>query len=168
MNTLVQLRAATEERSRAIVARYPDWPCRKGCDHCCRSLAGPLELTQTEWREVEAGFALLPETTRAEVNARWAAPSRTCPFLDPAHGDCLIYEHRPIACRAYGFYVDERGIGLYCGIIRGKVDAGEFAEAVWGNHSALESRLAALDPSSAGLAPQRIPVDVKGCSVGGG
>lgn len=72
-----------------------------------------------------------------------AAPY-TCAFLDPAHGACLIYQHRPIACRTYGFYVDERGVGLYCESIQKGVEGGDFADVVWGNHSALEARLAAL------------------------
>jgi len=141
--TLVALREATAARAKAITERHPEWPCRRGCDHCCRSLARPPELSGLEWREVAAGLALLAPELRAEVEARRSAgPSHVCPFLDPAAAACLIYEHRPIACRAYGFYVDERGDGLYCGMIRERVEAGEFADVVWGNHSALERRLA--------------------------
>jgi uncharacterized protein len=144
---LQELRDATRDRAEAIATRYPDWPCRKGCDRCCRSLAQLPDLTGAEWQEVEAGLALLPAATRAEADARlsearnFGAAPYTCPFLDQPEGACLIYEHRPIACRAYGFYVDERGMGLYCGIIGERVDAGEFSDAVWGNHSALEEKL---------------------------
>ncbi len=84
---------------------------------------------------MEAGLALLPAAVRAEAEARLvlsalgSAPY-TCSFLDPAVGSCLIYAYRPIACRTYGFYVDERGTGLYCGIIRERVEAGEFSETI--------------------------------------
>ena len=148
---LTELRAAADTRAAAIVAQYPDWPCRQGCSHCCRSLARLPELSGVEWREIEAGLALLPAATRAEVEARLVSsatgsPPYTCAFLDPEAGSCLVYAHRPIACRTYGFYVDERGTGLYCGMIREKVEAGEFSKAVWGNHSALEYRLEELGP----------------------
>jgi Fe-S-cluster containining protein len=135
---LQELREAADARADAITARYPDWPCRKGCDHCCRSLARTPEISEIEWREVEKGLALLPAVTRAEIEAR--TDSRTCAFLDPVQGACLIYEHRPIACRTYGFYVDERGIGLHCD----KIEASQYPEAVWGNHSAVDARLEAL------------------------
>jgi Fe-S-cluster containining protein len=140
---LQELREAADARAGAITARYPDWPCRKGCDHCCRSLARMPDISEIEWREVEAGLALLPAAARAEIDARMGAVSRTCAFLDPLQGDCLIYEHRPIACRTYGFYVDERGIGLHCGMI----EASQYPEAVWGNHSAVDARLEELGPT---------------------
>lgn len=148
---LKELRAAADTRAAAVVARYPEWQCREGCSHCCLSLARRPELSEVEWREVEAGLALLPAAVRAEVEARpvlsalGSAPY-TCSFLDPAVGSCLIYAHRPIACRAYGCCVDERGTGLNCGIIRERVEAGEFSETVWGNHSALRQRLEELGP----------------------
>jgi Fe-S-cluster containining protein len=112
-------------------------------------LARPPELSEIEWSEVRAGLQRLPDGVRAEVEARMAAPSGppyTCAFLDPAEGACLIYAHRPIACRAYGYYVDERGIGLYCGIIREQVEEGKFPDAVWGNFSALDSKVDQLGP----------------------
>jgi uncharacterized protein len=146
---LQELRAAAAFRANEITTRYADWPCRKGCADCCRSLARPPELSEIEWREVEAGLALLPAAIRSEVEARRARhgePPQTCAFLDQASGACLIYAHRPIVCRTYGFYMDDRGIGFYCGLIRRRVEAGEFAEAVWGNHSACEHGLDALGP----------------------
>lgn len=146
---LQNLRESVEARSQWLTRQYPDWPCRKGCDHCCRSLAQPPELSEIEWREVRTGLDLLTPSTRAEVEARMAAPSGppyTCAFLHPVDGACLIYAHRPIACRAYGYYVDERGIGLYCGIIREEVEAGRLQDAVWGNFSSLDSKLDELGP----------------------
>lgn len=146
---LQNLRDAAEARAQAITAQHPDWPCRRGCDSCCRSLARQPSLSQVEWQEVEAGLALLPAETRGEVNGRLAAASgspapHTCAFLDPTDGACLIYQHRPIACRTYGFHVDERGVGLYCQAIQQRVDGGDFTGVVWGNHSAVEARLTEL------------------------
>ena len=54
-----------------------------------------------------------------------AACHHICPFLDREAGSCLIYDHRPVACRTYGFYV-ERDRGLYCGQIESRVNSGEF------------------------------------------
>jgi len=139
---LRELRDAADARASALTTRYPEWPCRKGCDHCCRSLARMPEISEIEWREVEAGLALLPAATRAEIDARMGA-EKICAFLDPVQGACLIYEHRPIACRTYGFYVDERGIGLHCH----RIEPGAYPEAVWGNHSAVDARLEALGPT---------------------
>jgi Fe-S-cluster containining protein len=56
-----------------------------------------------------------------------------------------VYEHRPVACRTYGFYV-ERDQGLYCGQIRERVDAGELADVVWGNQELVDRQLDSLGP----------------------
>lgn len=163
---LFQLREAVEARSQATLARYPDWPCRKGCDHCCRSLAQWPELSTFEWKQIETGLRALPAEVRAKVEerrtARPAGPPYPCPYLDAAAGACLIYEHRPIACRAYGFYVDDRGMGLYCGIIREKVEAGELDAVVWGNHAALEARVeATLGPPSPEAEPRVLVIGAR-------
>jgi len=138
------LRVLDDEAARVAaraLAQHPDWPCRRGCDECCRHLARPLELTGAEWARVEEGLAGLAEEARARVLDRvrqLAGPPYACPFLEA--GACLIYDHRPIACRTYGFYAD-REAGLYCGQILTRVDSGEYADVVWGNQSAVEARL---------------------------
>lgn len=108
INLAFPLRVLQDEihaRVAAITSAASDWPCRKGCDHCCRNLACLPELTQPEWAEVEAGLAELDDGARAGVEARLArledgarAPY-TCPFLDPENGACHIYRRRPVACR---------------------------------------------------------------------
>ena len=147
------IRIAVQGRAEATRQAYPSWPCRLGCDDCCRSLAKLPELNPLEWREVERGVAELPAPVREAVEQRiTAAAGRAdtgpyvCPFLDPAAGACLIYAHRPVACRTYGYYVDSRGVGLYCDEIRQREEGGEFAAAVWGNQDAVEARLDALGP----------------------
>ncbi len=104
-------------------------------------------LTQPEWDLVALGLQQLADTVRAEVYARVEEAAalqgaKTCPFLDRDAGSCLIYEHRPVACRTYGFYV-ERDRGLYCRSIEEEVDGGRMSNVVWGNVAAVEASLAA-------------------------
>jgi uncharacterized protein len=151
---LLVLQADVEARCVTIREAQGDWPCRAGCDLCCRRLARIPQATAAEWRLIDEGVEELPAAMRREVEARIAALDAqsepfTCPFLEG--GACLIYEQRPIACRTYGFYV-ERGIGLYCGDIRARAEGGEFDAVVWGNQCAVDIRLDALGP--------RIPLTV--------
>lgn len=92
---------------------------------------------------LEAGIAQLPAAVRERVHRRFrelpVQPPIVCPLLDD-DGACLVYEHRPIACRTYGFY-RERNLGLYCEEMRVRVDAGEFDNVIWGNAAAVEHRL---------------------------
>lgn len=154
MTTSNPLRILYEEiaaRAAAISSSTPDWPCRRGCDHCCRHLACLPELVPDEWSQIEAGLAGLPPEPRAAIEDRLAAlqtgarPPFTCPFLDPDNGACHIYSHRPAACRTYGFYV-LRDAGSYCGIIRERVESGACSSVVWGNHEAVDTRLDQLGP----------------------
>lgn len=147
-----RLRILHEEidaRARGVTGGAGEWPCRKGCDACCRSLAAVPSLTAPEWELLSAAIAQLPPGVRrgVEERARNLSGARpvVCPLLDAAAGACLVYEARPVACRTYGFYVD-RDAGLYCSTIRDRVDAGACANVVWGNNAAIETRLDALGP----------------------
>jgi len=55
----------------------------------------------------------------------------------------MVYVHRPVACRTYGFYV-QRDKGLYCKDIESRVAGGDWAEVVWGNQDAIDRRLCGL------------------------
>ncbi len=149
---LAALHADIDRRVDALRTDYPDWPCAKGCDSCCRRLAEIPRLTAAEWTLLQEGLAALPAPQRAAYRAAVArladTPERplTCPFLDPLSGACPVYAHRPVACRSYGFYVD-RGLGLYCRDIEALVADGKMDDVVWGNHEVIEQRLAALEPS---------------------
>jgi Fe-S-cluster containining protein len=136
-------------RAAAIAAGAPPWPCRKGCDLCCRRLAAVPRLTAPEWELLREGIARLAPAARAEVAARIrnldAAPPVVCPLLDPAAGVCLVYDHRPVACRTYGFYVERDG-GLYCRDILARVERGECENVVWGSAAAVERRLDEFGP----------------------
>jgi Fe-S-cluster containining protein len=138
--------ADIDQRLRAMTAACPNWPCRKGCDNCCRQLARPPEMTAAEWHVVQQGLAQLPPETQHEVGRRiqalayWQGAPVTCPFLDATHGACLIYTHRPAACRMYGFYVS-RTAHWWCGDIQALYDAGDCDGLILGNYGAIERAL---------------------------
>ena len=144
-SVLIELQSEIDLRVREIVSANPEWPCRRGCDVCCRRLADVPRATLAEWDLVAEGMARLAPPVVAGVKERiraleGAERPMVCPFLNRDEGSCLIYEQRPAACRTYGFYV-ERDRGLYCGQIEARVEAGEFADVVWGNAAAVEARL---------------------------
>jgi Fe-S-cluster containining protein len=138
--------ADIDQRLQAITAARPNWPCRKGCDHCCRNLAQPPEMTAAEWHAVQQGFAQLSPQTQHEVARRiqalapWQDAPVTCPFLDETHGACLIYAYRPAACRMYGFYVS-RTAHWWCDDIQALYEAGGCDGLILGNHGAIARAL---------------------------
>jgi len=132
-----------DQRAADAVAMHPDWPCRRGCDHCCRHLHAEPALTEAEWQRIEAVVGT--EQVRQRL-VDFAGPPYACPFLDD--GACSIYDVRPVACRTYGFYV-ERGTGLYCA----QIEQRDFAGVVWGNQVAVDRALDTLGP--------RIPLRVR-------
>jgi len=149
MTTLAQLHFDIDERVQAIRGYRPDWLCGKGCDSCCRRLADVPRLTLAEWDLLRKGLAELPPERLREIKNEMAAlacqQSRpvVCPLLDLATGACPVYAQRPVACRTYGFYV-QRDLGLYCHDIESRVADGALSDVVWGNHDAIDRRLAGL------------------------
>jgi Fe-S-cluster containining protein len=135
-----------QRRAEEIASENPDWPCRKGCDECCRRLASVPLVTREEWQAIASILELLPAETaelirkRIRDSAHLSRPV-VCPMLDTDSGTCLVYEARPVACRAYGFYM-ERGDVLGCSRI--ETIAQQAPDVVWGNHVALEERLRTL------------------------
>ncbi len=59
-----------EFRVQAIRVDRDWWPCRCGCDFCCRHLAHPPELSPAEWERVNAAVAGLPTSIQASVEQR--------------------------------------------------------------------------------------------------
>ena len=136
-------------RTAAIAREQPEWPCRKGCDTCCRRLAGPPELTAAEWSLLQACWEGLGADERRAIDEGLAELERDvaaglsqliCPLLDRDAGSCRVYAARPAACRTYGFYVS-RGDGLFCEQVRARVDRGSCDDVVWGNHDVIEGEL---------------------------
>ena len=149
--SLFEIHADIDARVGSIREDRPDWLCSKGCDSCCRRLADVPRLTRAEWDLLREGLAALKASQLDEIARKIMALARdvvrpvVCPMLDESSGACPVYAHRPVACRTYGFYVD-RDLGLYCRDIEVLVAGGELDDVVWGNHEAIERRLAHLEP----------------------
>ena len=147
--TLSRLNADIELRVLAIRASYPQWPCGKGCAGCCRRLADVPQLTAAEWSLLQEGLATLPAERLVEIHRDLTALADrgehtiVCSLLDLSTNACPVYAHRPVACRSYGFYV-QRNKGLYCADIEAQVADGIMDDVVWGNHDAIDHRLADL------------------------
>ena len=149
MQELHQIREDVHSRTAAIAAAHGNWPCRKGCDDCCRNLASPPRVSREEWLPIEAAIDRLPPDVAAVARRRIREGVGTprpviCPLLDRDSGSCLVYEVRPVACRAYGFYADRREV-LGCSRIESV--ASQSPDIIWGNHAALEARLQNLGES---------------------
>jgi uncharacterized protein len=148
---LEALYARVEARAADLSAARSAWPCRRGCDHCCRHLAAPLPGSGAEWAYLWEGFRRLSAPQQAAVRERVARMARegaarpyTCPLLDPSTGACSVYAHRPLTCRSYGFSLS-RGEGNWCHLIAGML-AQEGAEGLlWANQDALEDAVRRLD-----------------------
>lgn len=150
-NELARLDADVEARAQAVRSATGSWRCQRGCAACCRSLADMPRLTPPEWERLREALRALPPDQLGDIEQRivalGAAPARpvVCPMLDRDSGACLVYAARPVACRTYGFYA-RRGEGMYCTDIATDVANGALSEVVWGNHAAVERRLATLGP----------------------
>ena len=137
-----------EMRVQEVVDSRPEWPCRKGCDGCCRRLARVPELTEAEWGEVQQGIEQLDGAVQQSVQSRLRELSEApvegplmCPLLEPEAGICLVYAHRPATCRTYGFYVSATG-NMWCDDIQTRSEAGMTDGVVLGNQDAVERELA--------------------------
>ena len=149
---LYVIQAEVGTRAGRIVAANEEWPCRKGCDDCCRSLAAVPVVTGEEWHLIEAAVNGMEAETAEKVRRRIRESAGVgerpvvCPLLETSAGSCLVYESRPIACRAYGFYAEREKV-LGCGRI--ERIARERPDVVWGNHLALADRVRLLGPARA-------------------
>jgi Fe-S-cluster containining protein len=148
-----QLHVIREEvrlRAEEITSAHGGWPCRKGCDDCCRRLASAPRVTQAEWQAIAAALEALPAGTggilrrRIRESASMLRPV-VCPLLDLDSGTCCVYEARPVACRAYGFYAERQDV---LGCDRIESIGRQSPDVVWGNHAALEERLRVLGPAA--------------------
>ncbi len=146
---LTQLHSDIEARVTDIRKNQADWLCRLGCDGCCRRLAEIPQLTAIEWDLLREGLAALPAEQLQQIGEGIQALSLqesrpiVCPLLDQSAGACRVYQHRPVACRTYGFYV-QRDQGLYCKDILAQAAAGDLDEVVWGNQDTIDRRLSGL------------------------
>ena len=152
MNKLTELHDDIDRRVHSIRENNADWLCGKGCDNCCKRLADVPQLTTAEWDLLREGLAGLPaerlQEIRREIVTLTDSTARPviCPLLDRTTGACPVYLHRPVACRTYGFYM-QRDLGLFCRDIENLVAKGALSNVVWGNHDAIDQRLASLGES---------------------
>jgi Fe-S-cluster containining protein len=146
---LIELYDEIEMRAHSAVTERPVWPCRRGCDACCRRLAHPPEVTAVEWQLMSQGLQALPTTTQAVIGHKITALTAResdatdfiiCPFLDEVVGACLIYAQRPAACRMYGFYVSRQS-NMWCQQIEDLYQAGALEGVTLGNYSAMQRQL---------------------------
>lgn len=142
---LTVLDARIEQRSRATAEAHEFWPCRRGCDGCCRTLSQLPHVTEPEWHRMRAALASLDGRVRSVVAARIAeAPEHgplVCPMLDRTQGECHVYRARPLVCRMHGFYT-ERDAGLHCQDVSASVLAhGVQDQVVWGNGESMHQAL---------------------------
>lgn len=78
--------------------------CRgAGCWGCCR---GAVLVFDVEWSDLRPHIpAEAFDRVRASAGVftnYGRAREAVCPLLDRSTGRCTVYEHRPVACRAYG------------------------------------------------------------------
>jgi uncharacterized protein len=149
MTHLYEIQREVRLRAEDIASTHGNWPCRKGCDDCCRSLAAVPRVTEQEWRPIAGAIDALPPDLADAVRQRIRDSANAtrpviCPLLDTDTGSCLVYEARPVACRAYGFYAERHEV-LGCGRIESVLR--QSPDVVWGNHAALEDRLRGLGPA---------------------
>jgi Fe-S-cluster containining protein len=142
------IQSEVQSRVQSIDAGHEGWPCRKGCDECCRSLASVPRVSQAEWRLIADALRSLPaeigNLIRKRIEgSRSSSRPVVCPLLDTNSGACSVYEARPVACRAYGFYVERHDV---LGCHRIEAIARDSVDVIWGNHVALEEKLTALGP----------------------
>lgn len=143
---LYRIQETVRRRVEDVAIHGGDWPCRKGCDDCCRTLAVAPRISRQEWESISEALDGLPaevaEAARRRIRkSAGAALPMVCPLLDRADGACLVYAARPVACRAYGFYAARDGV---FGCFRIEAIAREGVAVVWGNHGALEAELTSL------------------------
>jgi uncharacterized protein len=141
--SLIQIQLEIQQRVGETESAHPQWPCRKGCDDCCRSLATVPRVSRAEWERITAALRELPADTATALTARirqsaGATRPVVCPLLDLNSGSCTVYEARPVACRSYGFYADRQYV---LGCFRIEALAESTPGVIWGNHGALEARL---------------------------
>jgi uncharacterized protein len=145
-----------ESRVQAIRAERDWWLCQQGCDHCCRHLAHPPELSAVEWKRLDEAVVHLPTPERMVVEQKidtllqqiseGTLSQVVCPYLNEQEGICRIYDSRPIACRTYGFFV-ARDHDQYCHKIETEINNRADQAIVWGNAETIRNDLEQISGS---------------------
>ncbi len=107
----LSLRLAIDDFARDVRRTHGDQiQCGRGCYACC---VAPKSTRWVEAERLRKAVRALPTETRERIKKRANDQTRLlCPLLED--GACLVYEDRPIACRAKGMPLAvERDDGTY-------------------------------------------------------
>lgn len=99
------------------------WRLRRGLDDLERRSPARAALVRARAREVvkrlgpefpgDVGSGVLNETAEGTRRFEDFANDEPCPALDPATGNCELYEARPMTCRVFGPPIwSEHGLGV--------------------------------------------------------
>jgi Fe-S-cluster containining protein len=98
-----------------VLQPEPKAACTEGCSWCCyggcvavtvpEAIAIAAQINALEDETVKSGIMDRLQTQSAFVKqhgaaAAWA-PRLACPLLDQAAGTCIVYDSRPLKCRAW-------------------------------------------------------------------
>lgn len=74
--------------------------CKKGCSKCCSQI---FRITKLDGWIICEHIKTLPEPGRKQIQqkAKDYVLGTPCPALNE-HGECVIYEARPVICRRFG------------------------------------------------------------------
>ena len=91
MTGLQQIQDEVRLRAEEIASTHGSWPCRKGCDECCRRLASTPRVTQEEWLLIAEAIEAFPAATAELMNQRIRDSAGmlrpvVCPLLDADRG----------------------------------------------------------------------------------
>lgn len=77
-----------------------NFKCKSGCTECC----GAIPVLPSELAALQEVVRNMPKSERKRLTRQTRAYNE-CPFVDKENNCCSIYEHRPLVCRAFGYYV---------------------------------------------------------------
>ena len=112
-----------EEANRGI-----SLPCQRGCSYCCHGNAPNVSPADQAvllegLNELDGNRlgTILQEAVRQSRLAEESIPDdmemrEPCPLLE--HEECLVYHHRPLACRLYGSAESGEGAIYGCDAVR--------------------------------------------------
>lgn len=96
--------------ARAQAAQPEAFACRAGCQRCCHV---DLVLFGIEGDRLAAALERLSPARRRAAAAR-AEQGRHCALLSPRTGRCVVYDERPVICRAFGVAARFEGVVTWC------------------------------------------------------
>jgi len=150
MSTINNLKHSIQTTIDNILLQYNNWPCNKGCDYCCNNIEHMPYLTIEEIEMLNEGIKLLDKHVIENIKVKIKNLNEhfthfKCPFIS-SEGHCLVYDHRPIACRTYGFYISNinKSKGLFCYKIQELESSNKLNHIIWGNYNVISTQLESM------------------------